>query len=252
MTPGLAAALTGALFNGCLHLRNRVAVFVAFSDESGTGDPEGEFLFGGYLAPCRKWPRFAKAWTERVLNAPPPIPYLHMAEIRGNKFKTKHGLANLDVANKVDEAVRVIRSSGYLSAHIGTVKRSMFHGVLQESLTKAGVSLSVGVNEPDYPCSFFYAGMILDHVYHSHSDASRVDFVVSRKVKVTHHVRKFKDELKGFLEPDYPDVASLIGDLIPASMEDRVPLQAADVCCGTSNVTMPGPPTAQTSGILRY
>jgi hypothetical protein len=71
-----------------------------------------------------------------------------------------------------------------------------------------------------------YAVFILAQVYKKWPEAKKVDFVVSRKQEVTHHLREFKDELQRFVESPLQD---LVGELIPASMEDRIPLQSADV-----------------------
>ena len=51
-----------------------MAVFVAYSDESATGDSSGAFLLGGYAAPVEHWPFFRAAWQERVLDGPPHFP----------------------------------------------------------------------------------------------------------------------------------------------------------------------------------
>ena len=32
-----------------------MAVYTAYSDESGVGDPSGTFIMGGYLAPEQDW-----------------------------------------------------------------------------------------------------------------------------------------------------------------------------------------------------
>lgn len=38
-----------------------MAVFVAYSDESGVGDARGHFLVGGYVGPEQDWPYLAQA-----------------------------------------------------------------------------------------------------------------------------------------------------------------------------------------------
>src|SRR5258708_18243590 len=86
--PEMAAALTRALFAGLKYGRDRVAVFLANSDESGTGDPRGEFLVAGYVAAEDYWGSFAERWQKRVLDGPPVLPYLHMHEIRPEAWST--------------------------------------------------------------------------------------------------------------------------------------------------------------------
>jgi hypothetical protein len=46
---------------------------------------------------------------------------------------------------------------------------------------------------------------------------------------VTKHIAEFHADIQANLSTIDPDLALLIGDLIPANMEDRVPLQCADV-----------------------
>lgn len=52
--------------------------------------------------------------------------------------------------------------------------------------------------------------------------------MVSRKKKVSEHVRDFHEMLKSLLDPP---LNGLVGDLIPGDMERTLPLQFADVSC---------------------
>src|SRR5579871_4021696 len=101
----LAASLTRALFSGIRRQDKRMAVFVAQSDESGSGDNSGVFLVGGCVSVETNWGPYADAWDERVLQSKPPIPYLHMREIRKVKFKKEHKLTATDAEEKIKAAV---------------------------------------------------------------------------------------------------------------------------------------------------
>src|ERR1700686_3067758 len=91
--PQLAEALIRSLFCGFRPGEKRMAVFVAYSDESGSGDARGQFLVGGYVASEQDWPYVAGAWQERVLDGPPRIPYLHMRECRNADWRQEVGVS---------------------------------------------------------------------------------------------------------------------------------------------------------------
>ena len=84
---------------------------------------------------------------------------------------------------------------------------------------------------PDYLCFVAYAVNAVQYVQENFPDVERVDFVVSRNQGVSGRFTQFKDSLRDFFKQENPALAPLVGDLIPASMEDRVPLQAADLLC---------------------
>ena len=50
----------------------------------------------------------------------------------------------------------------------------------------------MGLNEPDYSCFLGYAFHVLDEVDKRFPDADQVDFVVSRKGKITDHIKAFQ------------------------------------------------------------
>jgi hypothetical protein len=87
------------------------------------------------------------------------------------------------------------------------------------------------LREPDYICYLGYACSLLDEVYSSFPDVERVDFVVSRKNKVTTHIQQFHDELRSVLEVRDPRLADLVGRLTPGDMAESPGLQAADLLC---------------------
>jgi hypothetical protein len=205
-----------------------MAVFVAFSDEAAVADPQGTFLMGGYAADEKEWPYVVTAWKERVLDGPPRIPYLHMHEIRSEAWRQKHGISYNQAEDRVSEAVRVMFSSGAVSAIGSFIRRGDLEQTIQSGLRAEGTRLPIGLNEPDYLCFIAYAAHCLAQIYNRHHDVDRVDFVVSRKKKITHHIATFHEDLKNWLKPP---TDRLVGHLIPGDMQDHLPLQAADLIC---------------------
>jgi len=95
--------------------------------------------------------------------------------------------------------------------------------------------------EPDYIGFLGFAYAALDSVAMNYPDAEKVDFIVERKSKVTHHLQHFHENLgEALASKGRGELVHLIGELIPGG-KDRVPLQAADVAlwhlrkheCGT-------------------
>jgi hypothetical protein len=225
LAPELAAALTRALFCGFRSGECRVAVYVAYSDESEVGSPGGEFLFGGYVASESDWPCVSAAWQDRVLDGSPTIPYLHMREIRDENWRAERGISYNDAEERVSEAARVMNSFGNMAAITSIMRRADLEAVFHGGYRRRRY-VPVGLNEPDYLCFIAYARHILGHVYRKWPDAQKVNFVVSRKQGITNHIATFRDAMQDFLAPP---LKKLVGELIPASMELQVPLQCADV-----------------------
>jgi hypothetical protein len=225
MTPELAAALTRALFCGLLFREKRMCLVVGFSDESATGDSLGPFLQAGYIAPSTSWPSVAEAWAERVLCREPRIPYLHMREIRNPEWMATYGLSHLQAADKVEEAAKVIHAAGDLVPIVSIIQRADLEGVIKGACRRSGIRIPTGLDQPDYLSFVAYADIALSLLAENFPGTLKLDLVVSRKQTVTHHIKRFYQAMKD--SPGYP-LAHLVGDLIPASMEERNPLQAAD------------------------
>jgi hypothetical protein len=86
-----------------------MAVFVSFSDESTGKNQRDTFVWAGWLGPEEDWSRFfTPAWNERVLAGPPRIPYLHMTDIRNQKWRDSHGIASIDAENRIDHGCVVL------------------------------------------------------------------------------------------------------------------------------------------------
>jgi hypothetical protein len=58
-----------------------------------------------------------------------------------------------------------------------------------------------------------------------------VDFVVALNGNITQHIKTFHEDMRGWMQSRDPELAELVGELMPARMEDRLPLQVADVFC---------------------
>jgi hypothetical protein len=224
----LAAALVRSLFCGMRPDENRVAVFLAYSDETETGDRDGLFLTGGCVAPEDSWQHFARAWQSRVLNGPPKIPYLHMTEIRDGDWQKEQGLSIRDADDRVSEAVRVIRSTGGVSLISSEMSKRDLREGIQDMLKRKGEDIVRGVDQPDYLCFLAFCEFAVAHVYKTSPEVEKVNFVVSRKQKVTYHIGQFHEDLKKQIDPP---LRALVGDLFPGDMTRMLPLQAADLVC---------------------
>jgi hypothetical protein len=207
-----------------------VAVFTAFSDESGTGDIEGVYLVGGYVAPENAWGDFANLWHDIVLKAPPSIPYLHMREIRRDVFQAKHKLTISDAEAKVETATNLLHSIA--DSHPGKPRLYAVLSVIHRSdlwdrvklMEDATVTVAKGTMDvPDYLCFLGYAQTVLHYTSEMFQGAEKVDFVVSKNGKITEHFKTYANGLRGR--------SPLMGELIAATPEDRNPLQMADVLC---------------------
>jgi hypothetical protein len=211
----------------------RMAVFVAGADETSSDATRGRFFFGGWVAPEEDWYRyFAPAWQERVLNGPPAIDYFHTVDIKSPKWRTRYGLSDSAAEKRIDEAFSVIRSQGSLVPIMATLDvghfRDTFKNVKIEFETPGGTAAKRP--EPDYYCFQRYATCVLMHVYRTHPDAEKVDFIVEVNGQITRHIQHFHEHFPAMLRKHHPELKHLVGELIPGT-KNRVPLQAADLLC---------------------
>jgi hypothetical protein len=208
-----------------------MAVYIAASDESDGPLQNGPFVYGGFVGPSRDWiDWFAPAWEERVLNPEPVLAYFHMAEIRSPKWQARNGWTATDAERRIEEAVRVVASSG--SIHL--VRTSFDGGHFRQLFGSARVikrDSQPGTYpfDPDYVGFLGFARGVLEYVHSYHDDVERVDFIVERKTRVSHYLPNYLDSLEKWLrENGTPRLVDLIGELIPGD-KTRVPLQAADL-----------------------
>ena len=231
MARTLAGRLVEALFSGLPNRKRRVAVYTAYSDESGSGDGRGLFLMAGYAASSEFWPCVVDAWQERVLEAPPKIPYLHVSEIRHEKFRKKHTIAAWQAESKIETAIDILRASGGLQGAVASIDVATLEAVRIQFKSASGKRPGYSLREPDYVCYLEYAYSVLDEVHAAFPDVESVDFVVSIKTKVTDHIKHFHEDLRTALDRHRPDLAALVGRLIPDDMRRAPGLQMADVLC---------------------
>lgn len=208
-----------------------MAVFVAASDESSGKSERDPFYFAGWLAPEEDWSRFlTPAWQERVLDGPPQIPYLHMTEIRRPEWRAQYGLSHLQAEDRVDEAFALIDNMATLYPVCINIDAADW----RDKFSKRRVLVPKRKHEPfrpDYMGFIGFAWYLLQYVAKHHPEAEKVDFIVERNGHITKYIQEFHAQLAAmfrFLE--LPNVAELVGELLPAGKE-RVPLQAADVLC---------------------
>jgi hypothetical protein len=209
---------------------NVLAVYWAYSDEAGVGDPRGEFLVAGYIAEESEWPHIINAWRGRVLDGPPVIPYLHVTEIRSTAWREKQSVSWLDAERRIDEAMRVLYSSGALFAVTSVMRRADLQELFHKRYAKRK-HIPTHVAEPDYLCYLSYVAVVLNRAYNFYPDAEIVNFVVSEKQDVTQGLRQVFDATRLYLNEFEPAIAPLLGQMIPASMEKELPLQMADALC---------------------
>ena len=206
-----------------------MAVFVSYSDESETGN-RSDFLVSGYVAAETLWEFVAKAWQERVLDGKPPIPYLHMNEIRDDEWRATKGkgISRPEAENRIDEAVTILSATGVLYIASSVIKRSDLESAIHSRFTRKK-DITEALAHPDYFCFHAYCNWVLGIVRHRVPEVEKVNFVLSNKKKITHHlVIDFQDEIRNLVEPE---LRGLMGSIIPGDMELYLPLQAADVIC---------------------
>jgi len=223
--------LVRSLFCGLPRQDHRMAVFVSGFDETAGKTQRDTFMLAGFVGPEDDWSRlFAPAWEERVLDGPPAIPYLHMTEIRSPKWRKEHGISKLKADDRIDEAIALIDTMQ--SLYPVCIRANA--GFVRDRFASVRVMRLVGkprVFEPDYICFLSYVWIVLNYINKQHPGAEKVDFIVERNGDVTKHIQDFHSTLSQALQAfGKPDLADLVGDLIPGG-KDRVPLQAADVLC---------------------
>jgi hypothetical protein len=214
-------------------MERRMAVFVSASDESDGGHHRSTFWHGGWVAPETDWSTyFAPAWQERVLDAKPKIPFLHMTDIRDPDWCKEHGLSWDEAQAKMDEAAILIDQMGSLYP----ITVDMSGGAFLDAHGKKKVMESVSGNKAvrflvDHFSFNAYVFAVLSYIHAKHPDAEKVEFIVERKEGVFEKLKQFYDTLEDSLTKiGHPELIKYLGELNAAG-KDRVPVQAADMLC---------------------
>lgn len=206
-------------------------VYVSFSDESGSGDGKGIFLVAGYLAKHTDWPHFSRCWNEQIIQSPPPIPYLHMTDIRSDAWRSKHGISREQGTDKIRLAVNLIDRCEFLEPFIGSVDERHYSEI-KNLFTAEGIKLQKHGGLADYPAFAAYAHSILNDIASRDPEVTKVNFNISRKKHIDRYIRNdLRDELIATLSTTNAKLSGLVGDIVPLSMEEHLPLQAADLLC---------------------
>ena len=175
---------------------------------------------------------FAPAWQERVLDAKPSIPYLHMTEIRDSGWCKEHGVSWLQAQDKMDMAAILISQMGSLRPVVVNANAGMFldaHG-------KNKIMQNPGEKKPsrflvDHYCFNAYVLTVLNYIHATYPETEKVDFLVERKDGVFQKLEQFYASFENSLK--YIGQSKLIkylGELTAVS-KCRVPVQAADMLC---------------------
>jgi hypothetical protein len=229
----LAVSLVRSLFCGLPRQDKRMAVFLCASDESDGGHHRSRFWHGGWVGPETDWYNyFAPAWQERVLDATPKIPYLHVTEIRDHNWRKEHGVSWLQAQDKLDEAALLLDQMGSLYP----ITISANAGAFLDAHGHKKVIKNEGDKKPsrflvDHYSFNAYIFAVLSYIYFQHPDAEKVDFMVERKDGVWEKLEKFYEGLAfGLDHIGKPELKKYMGDFIPVGKE-RVPVQMADMLC---------------------
>jgi hypothetical protein len=210
-----------------------MAIFVSASDESDGGTHRSKFWHGGWVMPETDWSAyFVPAWQERVLNAEPNIPFLHMTDLRDPEWLLEHDMTWEQAQDKMDEAAIVIDQMGSLYPIIVNANAGAFldaHGakkIMESSKRNKGARYLV-----DHFSFDVYVFTVLNYIHQKHPETEKIDFVVERKEGVFEKLKQLYDALKDGLEHiNRPELIRYLGELIPSG-KDRVPVQAADMLC---------------------
>jgi len=210
-----------------------MAVFVSASDESDGGHHRSTFWHGGWVAPEIDWFNyFAPAWQERVLDAKPKIPFLHMTDIRDPGWRKVRGITWLQAQDKMDEATILIDQMGSLYP----ITTNMSGGAFLDAHGKKKVMENVAKNKAarflvDHFSFNVYVYTVLHYVHAKHPEAEKVNFIVERKEGVFEKLKQFYETFGDALNIiGAPELIKYLGEITPAG-KDRVPVQAADMLC---------------------
>jgi hypothetical protein len=212
-----------------------VSLYICAADESSDENPRDRFYYGGFGGPEDVWVKdFVPAWRERVLESKPNIEYLHFSETSRDDWRRENKITGWQVDQKLDEAARVIRSTGGLVPvtvslaynHYDKHVRRKFRPKPEQKQPYAAVL------EADYVCFIGFAIIQLDFLVSQYDDVERVDFWVEKNRPITRLIPVFHDRLCEALEAaKRPDLVPLVGHYREVDKGEIHP-QAADILIG--------------------
>ena len=211
-----------------------MSVFIAAADESTDQQQRQKLVYGGFAASLDTWTNhFCPAWDERVLAGPPRLRALHVSEVRNERWRRKNGLTERDAMSRLDEAARIIRSTGGLVPVTIELPLAGFQGLAGRRFNAfpERKQLHRGEFAPDHYCFLGFALFQLDIIKKLYPEAQKVDFWVERNAAVTRNLEAFVVRLGPFLsELGHDELAPLVGEYQQVTKE-RIPAQAADYLC---------------------
>lgn len=218
-----------------------MTVYVAVSDESSDATKNELSIVAGYSAPRETWVEvFEPAWREWVLDPKPAIPYLHMTQIRSPRWREKHGLSWLQAENRLDAAVRIIRSTGALipvSLSIDPRHHKTYTDLL---VNPRGKQYARHPLRQEQICQGIFSLMQLQLVATRDPSVERVDFCIEANGPTTAHMRFFHASLPAALERiGESHLIPLVGTFEEVRKSD-IRAQAADVLAWHARRTAPG------------
>ena len=204
--------------------------FIAAADETADHSTPRRFYYVGIGASAEDWhASFSPAWDERVLAGPPRIPYLHMVDILSVRWRAEHGVPELDVDGRLEEASRVLRSTGALVPVAFGVDVDDFNELVKRPvLGGRGQRVKLG---PDYILFTYYAYQQIQLLVERHGSAvERVDFQIDRNSQIAAMLGDEDRSVSlrdGLQHIDHPDLAALVGSVTEVG-KASIPNQAAD------------------------
>ena len=208
-----------------------MAIFVAASDERySKGHHRNPFFYGGFLAPLMDWTgSFTEQWQKKVLEGPPSIPWLRMADIGNSGWCKQYGITRKQCDRRVRAAFEIIAETRSLTP-VGTDLNAghVLDTFNRRMCFRSGAKRNF---KPDYLAFLAYAYSVLIFCDRARPDAERVNFVVENNSDITKHIQEFYEDLpKALAGVGLGRLIPLLGEL-KVDGKNHVPLQAADVLC---------------------
>ena len=193
-----------------------MAVFVSHSDETDEGHHRGMFWHAGLIAPLDDWALyFTPAWQEQVLDASPPIRYLHVSEMRGSKWRAQHNFSYSQMHDKLDAAQHVINTTGSLIPIGIKANAGVFLDLFRDYKMVKNKDEKAKRFLIDHLCFNAYTAVVLLYAKHQLPQVEKVDFVVDRKDGVFDKQKELYETLEGVLPAiGHPELVELLGEII--------------------------------------